>query len=306
MLLQCEAVHRASLMTVLLHLSDLHFGTERQSVVDALLRLVDTVRPDLIVMSGDLTQRARRHQFDAARAFSARFGATPFLTIPGNHDIPLFNVFGRATRPYAGFRRAFGADLEPVFESAGLLVIGLNTTRAYRHKDGEVSAQQIERVARRLERATAQQIRVVVTHQPVAPWRAGEVRNLLHGRESAVSRWLSAGVDFVLGGHLHRPYVVPLHADSAGTTRAWAVQAGTALSTRVRHGVANSVNVIRCRSGNETDARARRVNVGRWDYLDEQKGFELVEQEELELGAHPGSVSSSYSSPSSENRSQTT
>ncbi|MGA7811546.1 metallophosphoesterase family protein [Caballeronia sp.] len=294
-------------MTVLLHLSDLHFGTERQSVVDALLRLVDRVRPDLVVMSGDLTQRARRHQFDAARAFSAQFGATPFLTIPGNHDIPLFNVFGRATRPYAGFRRVFGDDLEPVFESAGLLAIGLNTTRAYRHKDGEVSPQQIERVARRLERATAQQLRVVVTHQPIAPWHAGELRDLLHGRERAVSRWLPAGVDLVLGGHLHRPYVVPLHAESAGlTARAWAVQAGTALSTRVRHGVANSVNVIRSRCSNEMDARARRVNVGRWDYLDEQKGFELVKQEELELGGHPASVSFSYSSPSSENRSQTT
>ena len=141
-------------MTLLLQISDPHFGTERPRVVDALLALIESMPPDLIFMSGDLTQRARRAQFGAARAFVDKLGETPTLIVPGNHDIPLFNLFARVFHPYANHQRVFGRELEPVYESPELLVIALNTTRPYRHKDGEVSMQQIKRVAERLERAT--------------------------------------------------------------------------------------------------------------------------------------------------------
>ena len=147
-------------MTLLLQISDPHFGTERPGVVEALLQLAAREQPELVVLSGDITQRARRSQFTAARAFIDRLGAIPALVIPGNHDIPLFNLFARVLHPYANHRRVFGADLEPVFESRELLVIGLNTTRRARHTDGEVPAEQIERAARRLERATPLQLRV--------------------------------------------------------------------------------------------------------------------------------------------------
>ena len=232
-------------MTLLLQISDPHFGTEQPPVVAALLRLANTLQPDLVVMSGDITQRARRAQFSAARAFVGTFGATPFVVVPGNHDIPLYNLFARVAHPYANYQRVFGDDLEPVFESAELLVIGVNTTRAYRHKDGEVSAKQVERVVRRLEHATPRQLRVVVTHQPVAAARANDIRNLLHGREHAIERWSQAGVDLILGGHIHLPYVAPLHVAYKDLPRQmWAVQAGTSLSSRVRGSVPNSVNVI--------------------------------------------------------------
>ena len=236
-------------MTLLLQISDSHFGTEQPPVVEALLRLATALRPDLVVMSGD-TQRAWRTQFNAARAFVDRFDATPFVVVPGNHDsalqsIPLYNLFARVAHPYANHRRVFGYDLEPVFESAELLVIGVNTTRAYRHKDGEVSVQQVERVARRLELATPRQLRVVVTHQPVVAARANDIRNLLHGREHAIERWSQAGADLILGGHIHLPYVSPLHVAYKDLPRQmWAVQAGTSLSSRVRGTVPNSVNVI--------------------------------------------------------------
>lgn len=270
-------------MTLLLQISDPHFGTEQPPVVEALLRLANTLRPDLVVMSGDITQRARRAQFSAARAFVDKFGSTPFIVVPGNHDIPLFNLFARVAHPYANHRRVFGQDLEPVFESAALLVIGVNTTRAYRHKDGEVSAEQIERVARRLERATPQQLRVVVTHQPVVAARADDNKNLLHGRERAVQRWAKTGADLILGGHIHLPYVLPLHAAYKDLARhMWAVQAGTSLSSRVRGTVPNSVNVI---DYDASVAGERRAAIARWDFNRAHGSFEPITQHELDFHA---------------------
>ena len=270
-------------MTLLLQISDPHFGTEQPPVVDALLRLASTQRPDLVVISGDITQRARRAQFGAARAFVDKFGATPFVVVPGNHDIPLYNLFARVAHPYANYRRVFGDDLEPVFESAALLVIGVNTTRAYRHKDGEVSAQQIERVAQRLERATPMQLRVVVTHQPVAAVRPGSNRNLLHGREQAVQRWARAGADLILGGHVHLPYVLRLNAAYENLARGmWAVQAGTSLSSRVRGSVPNSVNMV---DYDTSPAGNRRAIITRWDFDRAHASFEPAARHELDLTA---------------------
>ena len=196
-------------MAVLLHWSDPHFGTEQPAVMDALARFSQQVRPDLLVLSGDITQRARRRQFHAARAFAHRLGA-PLLAIPGNHDIPLFHLGLRLCRPYARYREAFGDDLEPVHEAPGWLVLGVNTTRWWRHKNGQVSAAQIERVAERLARARPEQLRVVVVHQPVAVLQAAETHNLLRGQAAALPRWAAAGADLVLGGHIHLPYVTAL------------------------------------------------------------------------------------------------
>lgn len=266
-------------MTLLLQISDPHFGTERPRVVAALLDLIAALPPDLVVMSGDLTQRARRAQFRAARAFVDKLGATPALVVPGNHDIPLFNVFARMFRPYANHQRVFGANLEPEFESPELLVLALNTTRAYRHKDGEVSMQQVRRVAERLERATPAQLRVVVTHQPVAVTRAQDETNLLHGRERAVQRWARAGADLIVGGHIHLPYVLPLHDTFANLPRRmWAVQAGTAMSSRVRGAINNSVNLIRYEPA---APGPRRAVVERWDFAETSGAFGPVTHHEL-------------------------
>ena len=228
-------------MAVLLQISDTHFGTEQAPVVEALVALARQQRPDLLVLSGDITQRARPQQFRRARAFADRLGA-PVLAIPGNHDIPLVNLAARVLQPYARYRAAFGEVLEPLHNSADMLVIGVNTTRWYRHEDGEVSPRQIEQVAQHLAAAKAGQLRVVVVHQPVAVQRAQDVTNRLQGHADALRRWAAAGADLVLGGHIHLPYVMAL----TGLARPmWAVQAGTAVSARVRDGVPNSVNLLR-------------------------------------------------------------
>ena len=269
-------------MTLLMHVSDPHFGAERVPVVAALEALVREQRPDVMLLSGDITQRATRAQFAAARRFVDRLALPALVAIPGNHDIPLFNLAARLLWPYARYAQAFGPDLEPQFENPQVLVLALNTTRRWRHVDGELSAAQIERVARRCEQAPAAQWRIVVVHQPVAVPRPQEVHNLLHGREAAVRRWSAAGVDLVLGGHIHLPFVLPLHEQLTGLPRRLgAVQAGTAVSKRVRAEAGNSVNLIRIDAGAGTTgpagaAAAPQLQVERWDHSPTAQRFECV------------------------------
>ena len=245
-------------MSVLLQVSDTHFGTERLPVVEALARLSLQQRPDLMVLSGDITQRARPGQFREARAFVNRLG-TPVLAIPGNHDIPLFDLGARLHHPYSRYCSAFGDELEPVHSSRELLVVCLNTTRWYLRKNGEVSPEQIDQVAKRLALAGPEQLRVVVVHQPVAVVRAGDVPNLLRGHAAALQRWADAGADLVMGGHIHLPYVTAL---TNLARPMWAVQAGTAVSSRVRHGFPNSVNLVRWGLG----VPEGHCVIERWDY----------------------------------------
>ena len=227
-------------MSILLQISDPHFGTEQAPVVEALATLARQQRPDVLVFSGDITQRARPAQFRAARAFADRLGA-PVLAVPGNHDIPLLDLWARLRRPYARYIAAFGADLEPVHRSPELMVVCVNTTRAWRHKHGEISGLQVGRVSRLLEDSGSAQLRVVVVHQPVAVTLAEDVPNRVRGHAAALQRWAAAGADLVMGGHIHLPYVMALQ-DMARPI--WAVQAGTAASSRVRKDVPNSVNLL--------------------------------------------------------------
>ena len=252
-------------MSVLLQISDPHFGTEQTPVVEALVALSREQHPDLVVLSGDITQRATAEQFRAARTFMDRLGV-PFLAIPGNHDIPLFNLSARLFNPYSRFRRAFGTALEPMHHAPDLLVLCVNTTRWYRHVNGEVSKAQIDRVAAALVQASPRQLRVVVVHQPVAVMRAGDVHDRLRGYERALQRWSAAGGDIVMGGHIHLPYVEPL---PSLLRPMWVVQAGTSVSSRIRDGMPNSVNIVRC----GTDAPDGCSLIERWDYAAHRNAF---------------------------------
>ncbi len=252
-------------MSVLLQISDTHFGTEQPHVVEALVALAARQRPDVVVLSGDITQRARPAQFRAAKAFVDRLGA-PVLAIPGNHDIPLFDLWTRLRRPYAWHVAVFGSELEPSHSSPDLIVVCVNTTRARRHKHGEVSELQIDRVACTLAGATAEQLRVVVVHQPVAVTREEDVPNRLRGHAAALQRWAAAGADLVMGGHIHLPYVMAL----PGLARpVWAVQAGTAVSSRLREGVPNSVNLLRWGA----DSSPGYCQIEQWDFSANDRAF---------------------------------
>lgn len=272
-------------MSCLLQISDPHFGTERPEVLAALERFARALAPQVVVLSGDITQRATRRQFAAARAFVDRLAAPALVAIPGNHDIPLFQLGARLFDPYGRYADAFGTELEPVFESDDWLVIAVNTTRWYRHEDGEVSPAQIERVAARLAAAAPSQLRVVVTHQPVLVTRPEDLHNRVHGHRAAVARWCAAGMDLILGGHIHLPFVRPLAEAGAGCpATAWAVQAGTAVSSRVRGGHPNSVNVLRLADA----AEGRVCEAERWDHSAVEQAF--VRAQAWRLALAPGTA----------------
>ena len=270
-------------MTSLMQISDPHFGTAQPVVMQALARLAKTEKPDVLVLSGDITQRAQKSEFAQARAFCDSLGIPRLLAIPGNHDIPLFNLFQRFFKPYGRYLAAFGPELEPVVSTPLLLVIGVKTTRRSRHKNGEVSRAQITRVAAELKRSDPAHRRIVVVHQPVHVMHTEDQHDRLRGWEPAVHAWSQAGADIVMGGHIHLPSLCDLSARMSGLTRRfWCVQAGMALSTRVRAGNPNSVNMLRYQGLDQPFP----CQLERWDFQAASGHFECVQSSELPLGAY--------------------
>lgn len=252
-------------MSLLLQISDAHFGTEDPTVLDALRALAQAQRPDVAVWTGDLTQRARRGQFAAARRFVATLPPLHNVAMPGNHDIPLYNLLERALQPYDNYQEAFGDDLEPEIDRADLLLLMVKTTRRWRHKHGELSGRQIERVARRLRGAAPLQLRIVATHQPLHVREADEEGQTVRSASEALDVWAQAGVDLVLSGHTHQPDCYPVPSSSRPV---WMVKAGTSVSSRVR-GHPNSVNLIR----RSVATDPLRCDVERWDFDREAQRF---------------------------------
>ena len=267
-------------MTKLLQISDMHFGTEQSDVTSALLALSLEKTPDVLVVSGDITQRATSEQFSKARAFCDRLQVAQMICLPGNHDIPLHNLWARLVSPYAAYQRSFGHDLEPELQTDSLCIATVNTTRWWRHKNGEVSSAQIARVCEQLSRAKPQQLRVVVVHQPVHVLRPQDEHDRLRGWQPAVLAWAAAGADIVMGGHIHLPYVCELSATVKGLKRRmWCVQAGTATSNRTRRETSNSVNLLEFSSA----ADGLNCSVERWDYQKSVGRFVLAHTSVLNL-----------------------
>lgn len=267
-------------MSKLLQISDMHFGTEQPDVMAALLALSHAEKPDVLVVSGDITQRATHDQFRRARVFCDELEIAHRVALPGNHDIPLYNLLARVVRPYAAYQRSFGTVLEPALQTPALCLLTVNTTRWWRHKNGEVSNAQIERVCEQLSRATPRQLRVVVVHQPVHVLRPKDAHDRLRGWQPAVRAWAAAGADVVMGGHIHLPYVCELSSAVKGLSRRmWCVQAGTAVSSRIRREAPNSVNVLRF--GADSEGLACRVE--RWDYSKADARFALADTSLLNL-----------------------
>lgn len=257
-------------MNTLAHISDLHFGAESPEIVECLLADLVSVEPSLVAVSGDLTQRARRKEFMAARRFLDRIQA-PRLVVPGNHDIPLFDLVSRFARPLARFRRYIDEDLDPFFSTDTLAVLGMNTARSSTWKDGRVSTLQIENLRRRLGPLPPQVVKVLVTHHPFLPPPGDPSPPLVGGAAEALRAAEACGVDLLLAGHLHRGYTGDIRTHHVHIRRAMLVaQAGTATSHRVRN-EANSYNVVRLSP--ERVGFSLRV----WD----GKGFQEARREEF-------------------------
>lgn len=267
-------------MTSLLQISDPHFGTVQPDVMEALVRMAHEQRPDMLVLSGDITQRARATEFSAAQAFCDRLAIPKMLAIPGNHDIALLNLYQRFFKPYARYLQSFGPGLENVVSAPLMHAIGVKTTRRWRHKNGEISSAQIERVVAELGRADPAQLRIVVVHQPVYVPNAKDEHDRLRGWEPALHAWAQAGADIVMGGHIHLPYARELSSQIQGLgRRLWCVQAGTALSTRLRSGIPNSVNLLRY----DALCGPRTCLLERWDYHAGSGQFACVQSTALQL-----------------------
>lgn len=249
-------------------------------MVRALLDLVNSLRPDVAVLSGDITQRARNRQFARALHFLKHLNSTRQIVIPGNHDVPLFNLPMRLINPYANHIAAFGEDLEPVCHFADALIIGVKTTRRYRHKRGEISNKQIERIGDLLVNADPGHLRLVVAHHPFYVERIQDRKDLLVGSLKALREWSRAGADLILGGHIHFPYISPLHQRIDEISRpTWVVQAGTAVSKRIRWNAGNSVNMIHY----QNTSGERSCTVERWDFDGCGNRFSCAEVQRLEL-----------------------
>jgi 3',5'-cyclic AMP phosphodiesterase CpdA len=186
----------------LLHVSDLHIGTAEDAAVEpALARLVERVDPEVVVASGDLTHRGRPEQHERAAAFLRSLNRT-LVVVPGNHDIP-YTFPARFTRTFREFERHWETT-EPVVLLDGMLLVGLNSVRPWRHQSGGVRATQLARAAEKLRSAPAGALRVVVLHHHLlgAPWRSR--KKPVSDRSRVLASLVDAGAELVLAGHIHQ------------------------------------------------------------------------------------------------------
>jgi 3',5'-cyclic AMP phosphodiesterase CpdA len=223
-------------LKTIVHISDLHFGTEKPEVAEALRRELAAAAPTLLVVSGDLTQRARTGQFEAAASYLKQLPG-PQLVVPGNHDVPLYDVARRFLAPLARYRRHISRELDPVYQDDELCVLGLNTARSLTWKSGRVSLEQIQHLQQRLAAAKVR-YKVVVTHHPFIPPPpvTGQKGIDLVGRAAQVMQVLDVHeVDLLLAGHLHHGYSGDTRTQYPVSRRAIiSAQAGTAISGRIR------------------------------------------------------------------------
>ena len=189
-------------MRTLVHLSDLHFGRIDPAVLEPLRRAVHEAKPDLLAISGDFTQRARRTQFAAARAFLDTL-EPPKLVVPGNHDVPYWNIARRFLQPLTRYRKYISEDLEPEYEDEEIVVLGVNTARALAHGGGRINSRQVDRIVRRLAALPQAVVRIIVTHHPFDLPPGVRERRLLGRARMAMARLSKANADLFLSGHLH-------------------------------------------------------------------------------------------------------
>jgi 3',5'-cyclic AMP phosphodiesterase CpdA len=242
-------------MRTIVHLSDIHFGKIDRATIEPLIRAVHEARPDLLVVSGDLTQRALRKEFLAARDFLHSLPG-PQMIVPGNHDIPVWNPIERFTKPLARFKRFATPNLHPIYEDDEIAAVGLNTARSRSTKYGHINRAQLAFVREKLCPIPNNRIKILVTHHPFElPEGYGDKRQLVNRAGRAMKVLAECGVDILLAGHLHRIFA----RDTAERYKiegyaALVIQAGTATSWRSSREV-NSFNIIECHGKSISVAR---------------------------------------------------
>jgi 3',5'-cyclic AMP phosphodiesterase CpdA len=260
-------------MRTIVHLSDLHFGRVDRQLLEPLIKTIGELKPNLVAVSGDLTQRARSHQFIEARAFLDAL-PKPQIVVPGNHDIPLHNVFARFLQPLDKYRRYITDELQPGFADEEMVVVGVSTARSSTFKGGRINREQVARVRERMCSLGDEVMKILVTHHPFDLPEGYSDRDLVGRARMAMAGLADCGADLFLAGHLHVTY-------SGQTAKryniqghsALVVQAGTATSTRER-GEVNSFNLIRLDHPN--------VTVERFSWNPESLSFAVASEEHFQ------------------------
>ncbi|MDT5062242.1 MAG: hypothetical protein QOH63_2701 [Acidobacteriota bacterium] len=231
-------------MRTLVHLSDLHFGRVDYSVLEPLVACIAEVKPDVVVVSGDLTQRARSEQFKEAKEFLDRL-PSPQIIVPGNHDVPLHNAYARFFQALDKYKRYITDDLEPFYADEEIAILGINTARSLTIKYGRINEEQVAAIRERMCALKDEVTKVIVTHHPFDLPEGHDEDELVGRAQLAMEAMAKCGADVLLAGHLHVSHTGHSSAryKIAGHS-ALIVSAGTATSTRGR-GETNSFNVIR-------------------------------------------------------------
>lgn len=270
-------------MRRIVHLSDLHFGRVDKALIDPLLSAVSGLKPDLTVVSGDLTQRARHRQFAAARAFLARLPGE-VLCIPGNHDTPLDNLPVRLLTPFGRYRRFINRELEPVYRDDVMVVAGVNTVNRFSWQRGRIGRRRLSRLSQRIAHG-AQPLRIAVLHHPLEHGPETPKR-LMRGAGRTLDALSESGANLVLSGHLHFAEARPFQA----APDLLFVQAGTGLSTRLRHGQPNTFNVL--------DYAGENLDITTWEAADAVRCFRPSAHARWRHGADGWHMSSVFESGS--------
>ncbi|MBI2477368.1 MAG: metallophosphoesterase [Planctomycetia bacterium] len=260
----------------LLHISDLHFGPPyREKVGQAVLRLAPALAPDVVVASGDFTQRAKDSQFADARAFLDKLPALPTVVVPGNHDVPLYRFRERMLDPHGLYRKHISSELNRVWNVDGAVFVGLDSTAPHTAiSNGRISEEQLKFCADSFANTGAGLAKIVVAHHHFAPAPDKERDRVMPKAKRAMKRFVEMGVDMVLGGHLHRAYIgdsLDIYPDlRSGHQGIIIVQCGTTTSRRgrAREKQRNTLNTIQiC---------PELVEVTHYMYFDDTDGFEPI------------------------------
>ena len=257
-------------MRSIVHLSDIHFGRVNAHVISPLIDAITKINPSLVAVSGDLTQRARSHQFAEARAFLDRL-PKPQIVVPGNHDVPSHNVFARFAQPLTKYRHYITSDLRPFYHDEEIAALGVNTARSLTIKGGRINKGQVAWMRERFSELDSELVRIVVTHHPFDLPEGHDERHLVGRARMAMEKLASCGVDVFLAGHLHTSHTT--HTATRYQIKghsALVVQAGTATSSRGR-GEENSFNLVRINRPH--------ITVERFEWKENHEEFSLSNAE---------------------------
>ena len=198
------------------HLSDLHFGAALPHAVDALMRRIAAIRPDLVVMSGDFTMAARHREFDDAKAILDEL-PMPILAVPGNHDIPVYNLVERFFSPLDRYTRAVQPFAADRFVSRAAAILGLNTARpwelSFNWSHGRLSADQIDEADRFFDANADARFKALVVHHPFEVPADMPGFKAVRNSDAMVDVLAKHRVDLVMSGHLHRQFVTSRSVD---------------------------------------------------------------------------------------------